>query len=148
MPRQLGQVAVVDPHVTIDVKPQARGLLDFVLADPLFGQDRVPLRCPSLLATQKFQFLAQRAYFRNPVQSQQISPLPRRRVAQLLDGTDARQCHQRQQHKHAAQAIEAFGQLVEFAVAQQSNRQQRWQGQQHTPLRNVPRRLEDNGRGF
>jgi hypothetical protein len=88
-----------------------------VLADPLFSQGRVPARRPALLAAQQLQFLAQRAHFRNPVQSQQVSPFPRRRVAQLLDGGDARQRHQRQQHHHAAQAIEAWRQRVFLAVA-------------------------------
>src|ERR1019366_7967609 len=46
-------------------------------------------------------------------------------------------------------AIEAVGYRVEFrAVARQPHRQERRQRQQHAPLRDVPRRLEDDGRGF
>jgi hypothetical protein len=149
VPRQLGLLAVVYPHVPIDVKRQAASPFGFVLADPLLRQNRVPPRCPALIGAQQGQFLAQRPHLRRPVQSQQVSPLPSRRVPQLLDGADPRQRHQRQQHEHATQPIEAFGQRIEFrAVAQQSHRQQRWQRQQHATSRNIPGRLEDNGRRF
>ena len=108
-----------------------------------------PLPVTAQIGAQQGQFLAQRPHLRRPVQSQQVSPLPSRRVPQLLDGADPRQRHQRQQHEHATQPIEAFGQRIEFrAVAQQSHRQQRWQRQQHATSRNIPGRLEDNGRRF
>jgi hypothetical protein len=51
----------------------------------------------------------------------QVEPLAWHRVprqlAQFTDGTDARQRHQRQQHHHAAQPIEAWRQGVFRAVA-------------------------------
>jgi len=52
--RQLGQFAVIDTRVPIDVKRQTGSLFGLPLPDPLFGQRRIPTRRPALLGAQQF----------------------------------------------------------------------------------------------
>src|ERR1035441_2432641 len=76
VPRQLGLLAVVYPHVSIDVERQAGSLPGCLLANPLFPQNRVPACCPARLGTQPLQFLAQRPHFRHPIQNAKPEACP------------------------------------------------------------------------
>ena len=119
---QLSLMAVVHPHMTIDV--QYRCLVG-IRPHPLgaqFGAPGVRL----LLIGKQGEFLAQGAYFRYAVQPQQLAPFARCTVAQLLQRWQPRQGQEGQHQKQALQSIIALGQLkVLMGLMQETHRQQR-----------------------
>ena len=132
-------MAVVHPNMAIDV--QHRRLVG-ILTHPLgaqFGAPGVRL----LLIGKQGDFLAHGAHFRNAVQPQQLAPFARCAVAQLLQRRQPCQGQKGQHQKQALQSIVALGQLEVFVrLMQQTDRQQRRQGEQHAPVGNIRNRLK------
>ena len=139
MAGELGLVAVVDPHMAVDVEDAGlfRGR-----RHPLAAQFGAPFHRLAALGEQA-DLLPQGAHLRRPVQPEQLAPLAGGAMAQGFEGVQPRQRHERQQQEQGVQPVVALGQGEKaFRRVQQADRQQGGQRAQHTAVWHVQRRLE------
>ena len=134
---QLALVAVVDTHMPVDVE-HTRLLRSG--GHPALAQRRVPLRRAIVLG-QQLNLGAQGAHLRDPIQPQELAPLPGSLIAQCLDRLQPRQRHEGEQQQQAVEPIVAFGQLqMALNAFEQSNGEQRRQRTQQAAIGHVQRR--------
>jgi hypothetical protein len=144
-PGQFGLLAVIEPHVAVDV--QRAGQLG-VGREPLLGKQSGPfLRQVSLAELSRL--VAQAADLGHAIQSQEFSQLARRFVLQSFDRLDAAQRHVGRQCDHLERRVITVqrGEGL-FQVLKQSVGRQGGQRTEHSPEANIAAIFKSGRRAF